>query len=675
MSNNNRLQSIWTGLTRSNRWNTLICQEDVDTFARRMEGEGPEFYARGFAALRSSFLSGLQSGKWEVKGRFGPKLGTSLPRFLYGATSLVYNDDGTVRADSDISVDAVACVNQLLAVFTKLKGGHTPQSERDVIESFVKTEKEIASTQIDETQVIKYTYSSGLPGFRSRQLSSILDDASKLVKRVLARSNPSEISPAHGSGVSACGTSLRYRYATPRYIEKIDAIWPMSEWYFASPTAFCDKLDQYLRTEVVDPCAKVLLVPKDARGPRLISCEPKETMWIQQGLMNQLYDVIEGHPLTRGRVNFTDQTYNQVAAYIGSKTLDTSNISSEPTEMSTKSINPCQDELDTRVGELLDDNNVDSLMESAPSRDRAAGKLATIDLKDASDRLRLDVVERLFPQNWANALNACRSGQTELPDGSLVTLCKHAPMGSAVCFPVMALTIWSLLTAIAPKHERKFILVYGDDIIVPSHLAEASMAVLTSVGLAVNVSKSFTRGPFRESCGKEYCLGQDVTPVRLRQYPLDDVESLMSCISFSNNYTLLSGYSHHWLNSLLCEWYGPENIPTTPYKKVIGRMRSHWDKTQMRLCVRPSLTQESSLSGVLWSDTIDTKQLLKRRWNKNLQRFEYQIRLPQPRTVKYGTGDWCHVLRSLVNPSGISELGLDAVHNRVRFVRRWVSLP
>lgn len=669
MPNNNRLQPIWAGLTRNNRWNTFICQEDVDTFNRRMESEGPEFYARGFAALRSSFLSGFQTGKWEVKGRFGLKQGTSLPRFLYGATSLVYQDDGTLRAVQNIDVDAVACVNQLLAVFTKLKGGHTPQSEVDVIESFVNTEKEIASTGIDRALVIKNCY--GISGPRGpRKLDQILQDASRLVRRVLAGSDPREIKPRHGSGVSACGTPLRYRYATPRFVDKIDKIWPMHEYYYASPTAFCDKLDQYMRAEVVDPCAKVLLVPKDARGPRLISCEPKETMWIQQGLMEELYSTIEGHPLTRGLVNFTDQTLNQVAAHAGSKPPEYASIP----DFSDFIVHydPRIDDGEENLTKLDSQDTSESPLQG--KFDSAAGKLATLDLKDASDRLRLDVVEALFPENWVDALKACRSDRTMLPDGRLVTLNKHAPMGSAVCFPVMALVIWSLLTAIAPTGERKLILVYGDDIIVPSHLAEAAIATLEAVGLKVNVSKSFSRGPFRESCGKEYFAGQDVTPVRLRQYLLDDVESLMSCISFSNNYTLQHGYSFHWLSCFITETWGARNVPTVPFSRVARFRRSYWDKTQMRLRLGQGLDQTSSLSGVLWSDTLCTKQLLRRRWNDSLQREEFYIRVPQPRTVQYDTSDWCHVLRSLVNPSGLTELGTDTLHKRVRFVRRWLTL-
>ena len=455
MPNNNRLHLVWGGLARNNRWSAYISQTDVDTFARRCEAEGPEFFARALGQFRSSFLTALGEGKIGAIPGFGTKKNSILPRFLYGAMKEIFTDLG-IRHHV-INVDAVACVNQLTAVFTKLKGGHTPKSEVDTIDAFINTEAEIASTSIDYTMPIPYYYSGGQGAvIRAwRPLDSVMDEASRLVKLVLARSDPREIQPKHGSGVSACGTDVRDRYAVPRFVEKIDKIWPMSEYYYLSPTAFCDGLQEYLETDAVDPCAKVLLVPKDARGPRLISCEPRETMWIQQGLMGELYRTIERHPLTRRRVNFTLQGYNQLAAFNGSlrkESLRDINDWHQPSQEELIPIelqDPSCSQRDVSlagVESTLDAYRLGLAIHRRSETVRylksrglkpaanslVAGQLATLDLKDASDRLRLDVVQRLFPRNWADALTACRSGQTELPDGRLVTLNKHAPMGSAL---------------------------------------------------------------------------------------------------------------------------------------------------------------------------------------------------------------------------------------------------
>jgi len=710
MPNNNRLQLIWAGLARNNRWSSYICQEDVNTFNRRMEGEGPEFYARGLHAYRAAFLTGLGKGVYTRSAGFGAKKDSVLPRFLYGAMRLIFSDDGHMLPI--VNVDAVACVNQLTAVFTKIEGGHTPQSEENVISSFVKTEEEIASTSLDAAHVVR-TWITDIPGGcawrTSTDLGSVLDRAGRFIKRVLSGSDPREISPRHGSGVSACGTEVRDRYAAPRYVSRIDRIWPMHEYYYLSPTAFCDGLSEYLdMPELDDPCARVLLVPKDSRGPRLISCEPRETMWIQQGLMAELYSTIEAHYLTRGRVNFTRQGYNQLAAFVGSDVslpdehIDTNKVArylryednfagttwdpASQEDLALPDAHSCiRNAVFTDIASQRRQETIKYLHERGLHPDvnsDVAGKLATLDLKDASDRLRLDLVQRLFPSNWAEALTACRSAMTELPDGRLVSLSKHAPMGSAVCFPVMALTIWALLTAIAPKSARRQILVYGDDIVVPSFMTEDAIQVLESVGLRVNVQKSFSRGPFRESCGEEFIYGCRVTPIRLRMNPDDDNDSLMSLMAFNNNLLetpLVTDTG--WFLELLQSWYGPKRVPIIMQP---SRKRVSWLDYVQQLQVGESF-RGVTLSGVALTDDPSRVNLPTGRGTRLHGRYEtdprkprylhrqYRLLVPRPRLVEYEPSGWSHVLRSLLTRSD-RQSGVDTVHNCVRYVRQWVSL-
>lgn len=68
------------------------------------------------------------------------------------------------------------------------------------------------------------------------------------------------------------------------------------------------------------------------------------------------------------------------------------------------------------------------------------------------------------------------------------------------------------------------ILIVGDDIGIDSKFSEATEHILRSVGFQVNFDKSFTGDhPFRESCGKEYFKGVDVTP---NYYPRSPIGSL-----------------------------------------------------------------------------------------------------------------------------------------------------
>lgn len=681
-----RLLSIWKGLALNGRWpDSYVQSEDISTFERRSLSEGPEFYARNMSQLRKDFLTSLEVGTFQTTARFARKKDSVLPRFLYCAFADVFADDGIMHCI--VNVDAVTCINQLTAAFTKIRGGHTTESEHKVIESFINTERSMAEWKLDEQLSAPSWHMEGRVPIRGMaSLEVILDTAHHLVSRVLAGSDPREISPKHGSGVSACSTVKHRRFADPRYVEKIDAIWPMTDYYYASITALCDNLDEYLSAPVYDPCAKVILVPKDARGPRLISCEPRETMWIQQGLMKELYSTMEAHNLTRRKVNFTNQTYNQVAAYVGSLQSDYQRTHAAVHAQGLEALN-CSDTSRTisaaiswhsamqRTAVTLGERG---LLPLGPSRE--AG-LASLDLKDASDKLHLDVVKRIFPRNWAEALTACRSAQTELPDGRLVPLSKHAPMGSAVCFPVMALTIWSVLTAIAPSSAAKHILVYGDDIIVPSFMAEDAMRVLELIGFAVNKQKSFHKGPFRESCGEEFFAGCRVTPVYLRQNPDDDAESQMCMFAFCNNLLQSAACSDNgWMIDHLQEWYGKnhksKDLRGFPVQLLARENRADWlsSAEQSKLAYRSAYI---TLSGVVYTDDPSRVSVpfgaRNTRLNRETQVREFRIRVPAPRYLEYDTGDWSHVLRALVEPV-LRGLGSDPITNRVRYVNRWCHL-
>lgn len=636
MDSINRLQSIWTGLARIPQHSPYVEEEDISSFIRRSGSEGPEYYARGFATLRTALLTGLETGwfgnskerfedpvplPWYAFGpsigRFRLKRGTVLPQFLHSAWSAVFfPENGYLRPDYDTG--AVSSLNQLLAVFTKISGSHTQESERKVIDLFYEVEENLASTSVDEDMLIGRV-----------KLGHILDVARRHVCRVLASEDPREILPKHGSGAAACGTPVRERYGVPRFVKSINSIWPMDEYYFLNSSHLCDVLQEWYSASDYVPCAKVLLVPKDARGPRLISCEPKETMWIQQGLMAKLYDAIESHPLTRGSVNFTDQRYNQQFAYLGSLNQET----------------------------------------------------ATLDLSEASDRVRLDVVQRLFPTNWGDALTAARSPCTQMPCGDVVMLTKHAPMGSACCFPVMAMVIWSVLKAALPSKTSTglptTILVYGDDIIIPSEFYDLGVSVLHAIHLKVNLKKSFVKGFFRESCGKEYINGVDITPVRLRAHPEDDVESRAQTIAFANNLAIRYGLEQYWMTELVHSWYrevAERRFSTTPrYTIVTDHDRVPLTWRACRAVLTRSTDDDTALSGVL-NVRSPSNHHLRSRWNSSLNRREYRVLVPQPRHIKYATDAWCHLLHAVVNPRHASPLGLDALSKRVSYKYRWMAL-
>jgi hypothetical protein len=83
--------------------------------------------------------------------------------------------------------------------------------------------------------------------------------------------------------------------------------------------------------------------------------------------------------------------------------------------------------------------------------------------------------------------------------------------------------------------------VYGDDIIVPVEYVFAVVSRLEAFGFKVNKNKSFWSGYFRESCGKDYYEGTDVTIVRVRhEWPTrqQDAIQVASLVSLRNQFYL-----------------------------------------------------------------------------------------------------------------------------------------
>jgi hypothetical protein len=60
--------------------------------------------------------------------------------------------------------------------------------------------------------------------------------------------------------------------------------------------------------------------------------------------------------------------------------------------------------------------------------------------------------------------------------------------------------------------DTKLVSVYGDDIIVPTSCYTMLVTALQFFGFELNKSKSYASGPFRESCGADYYLGEQIRP-------------------------------------------------------------------------------------------------------------------------------------------------------------------
>jgi len=213
--------------------------------------------------------------------------------------------------------------------------------------------------------------------------------------------------------------------------------------------------------------------------------------------------------------------------------------------------------------------------DQVPNRDLArkgssSGELATLDLREASDRVPHLLVQSML-SNWPSlkeAVEATRSTRAEIPDLGLCLpkLRKFASMGSALCFPFEAMVFLAVIamgileyrgyaswlyepgdrhTGSGATPSMAFfqrlmgdVRVYGDDIIVPVDCVESVIASLEAFGFVVNRDKSFWNGKFRESCGGDFYDGQDVTPARLRKdlpSSLKDGPRVAALVEFRNH--------------------------------------------------------------------------------------------------------------------------------------------
>lgn len=139
-----------------------------------------------------------------------------------------------------------------------------------------------------------------------------------------------------------------------------------------------------------------------------------------------------------------------------------------------------------------------------------SGALATLDLSSASDTVATSLVFDLLPFEWAVFLDGARTSRVDL-FGSVFEQEKFSSMGNGFTFPLETLIFFSIAQSCSDT-----VSVFGDDIIVETGAVELLVEVLTACGFLVNTSKSFTSGPFRESCGGDYFLGIDIRPCFLK---------------------------------------------------------------------------------------------------------------------------------------------------------------
>lgn len=301
--------------------------------------------------------------------------------------------------------------------------------------------------------------------------------------------------PRPGPGATNRPYEKHMRYEPHVLFKTVDEVLPYADWFYPTRWDVVHKSRKYLSLEKRDqPASRFKFVPKTYGKARGICIEHNEVQFLQQAISRLLSTVIDKVPT----INLRDQSINAKLALENSSTRE----------------------------------------------------FATLDMSDASDRIPRSLVSYLFESNSElhDALMALSTRYIVPPEDLLqaygsvarvVETKKFAPMGSALCFPVMTLVHYVLLKAIvlhsgrgSAVQDSKLIYVYGDDIVAKSCYFELITSTLPRFGMKFNVNKSYANSYFRESCGTHAFRGMDITPVYIKHVPFSKrLDSLLSCLA------------------------------------------------------------------------------------------------------------------------------------------------
>lgn len=346
------------------------------------------------------------------------------------------------------------------------------------------------------------------------------------------------------------------------------------------------------------PGNRITTVPKNAKTDRVIACEPTGNIFIQKGLGTYIR-----RRLHRFGVDLNDQTINQVRSSVA-----------------------------------YDQGYV------------------TVDLKNASDTISKGLVETLLPLDWFLMLDLARSPEYILDKGR-GRYEKWSSMGNGYTFELESLIFYSLAYAVhrSVSPSRALPSVYGDDVIVTCEGYPVFKELLEYCGFEVNSTKTHCDSGFRESCGKHYMYGVDVTPMyqkeelvevnevlalanRLRRYSFCKIGDFLYCDQAFRaiwNY-VASATSFRFVLPLLTQSDAGLVVSTQDLECLKLPRRSFGDKYRVWVFQpkRDATSNEALLAYWMrfWPETPFNGRIGRRRSGKWAERFQriFQVQIDAP---------------------------------------------
>jgi len=239
-------------------------------------------------------------------------------------------------------------------------------------------------------------------------------------------------------------------------------------------------------------------------------------------------------------------------------------------------------------------------------------------------------------------------------------------MGSALTFPVQSIVFTAIALGCALhasgrkpsiasiRRLRGQVRVFGDDIIIPKDALGLLGNALETFGLKVNVDKTFGNGNFRESCGEDAFMGTSVVTVNVNEFPRKSAPgSVASSVDVHNN-LIHKGLLH-----------------TAAFvRRTVTSLKSY------------ALPEVPPGTGAFGWNTYDipNNQHLKRRWNKDLHRYEARAHRASARVERVlaegNPGLLQYFTEAVLEPtSAVSTLGFVPRTPKVKLSLGWAALP
>lgn len=525
--------------------------KDIQRLESRMQSEGFGFATKTLPCLVKGLLE-LYEGHDANFPQFKQKRGTKHPVFLHRLFHLALES-----TNPELKRNAFDILYSISVAFKKYRGPYSKTVLLKQFQDFVKVDDELGELDLFE------------PG-----VYSIMELARSKIANWMSAVTLEDVKgflPRPGPGATNTPTEKTERYRPRVLYNQINDVLDYQEWWYPTLWDACLRSTEFLslyKNRVDEPVARFKFVQKQQDKPRGICIEENEMQVMQQAVRVFLYDL------------FKRKFYPNIA---------------------------------------LSEQQVNAKLALRSSADLLD---ATIDMSEASDRISRELVSWLFQDNqmFHDILMALSTRWIEPPKElsaefpNLIRTKKFAPMGSALCFPIMTMVHYALVLSIIEHNTYKTnmqdlisrVYVYGDDIVLPSETAEDVFAWLPSFGMKLNKTKSFVKSHFRESCGIHAYNGVDITPVYQKYTPYHSSGAAIASAYAVESQLMKKGFL------LTAEFQ----------RKIIGEQYHYND-------VVPEGSAQAGFSRSFSTQDEHVERLYKmkrrRKWNSNLQCWMFKV--------------------------------------------------